>query len=193
MSCASCALSVETILSVQDGVKSCAVNFADNSVAIEFDSSQIKDIDLKNSVQDAGYDLILNIKNNSEESNQLHEASLNRIRQNTIWSGVFAIPIMVIGMFFMDMPYGNYIMWVLATPVLLVWGRSFYINAWHQLKIKKANMDSLVALSTGIAYMFSVFNTLNPQYWHSRGLHPHVYFEASVVIIFFILLGKWLE
>jgi len=193
MSCASCALSVETILSAQDGVKSCAVNFADNSVAIEFDSSQTKDIDLKKSVQDAGYDLILNIKNNSEESNQLHEASLNRIRQNTIWSGVFAIPIMVIGMFFMNMPYGNYIMWVLATPVLLVWGRSFYINAWHQLKIKKANMDSLVALSTGIAYIFSVFNTLNPQYWHSRGLHPHVYFEASVVIIFFILLGKWLE
>jgi len=75
-------------------------------------------------------------------------------------------------------------MWVLATPVLLVWGRSFYINAWHQFKIKKANMDSLVALSTGIAYIFSVFNTLNPQYWHSRGLHPHVYFEASVVIIF---------
>ncbi|MBP8034512.1 MAG: copper-translocating P-type ATPase [Bacteroidia bacterium] len=193
MSCASCALSVETILSAQDGVKSCAVNFADNSVVIEFDSSQTKDIDLKKSVQDAGYDLILNIKNNSEESNQLHEASLNRIRQNTIWSGVFAIPIMVIGMFFMDMSYGNYIMWVLATPVLLVWGRSFYINAWHQLKIKKANMDSLVALSTGIAYIFSVFNTLNPQYWHSRGLHPHVYFEASVVIIFFILLGKWLE
>jgi Cu2+-exporting ATPase len=193
MSCASCALSVETILSAQDGVKSCAVNFADNSVAIEFDSSKTKDIDLKKSVQDAGYDLILNIKNNSEESNQLHEASLNRIRLNTIWSGVFAIPIMVIGMFFMDMPYGNYIMWILATPVLLVWGRSFYTNAWHQLKIKKANMDSLVALSTGIAYVFSVFNTLNPQYWHSRGLHPHVYFEASVVIIFFILLGKWLE
>lgn len=193
MSCASCALSVETILSAQDGVKSCAVNFADNSVAIEFDSSQTKDIDLKKSVQDAGYDLILNIKNNSEESNQLHEAFLNRIRQNTIWSGVFAVPIMIIGMFFMDMPYGNYIMWVLATPVLVVWGRSFYINAWHQLKIKKANMDSLVALSTGIAYVFSVFNTLNPQYWHSRGLHPHVYFEASVVIIFFILLGKWLE
>ena len=193
MSCASCALSVETILSAQDGVKSCAVNFADNSVAIEFDVSQTKDVELKKSVQDAGYDLILNIKNNSEESNLLHEASLNRIRLNTIWSGVFAVPIMIIGMFFMDMPYGNYIMWVLATPVLLVWGRSFYINAWHQLKIKKANMDSLVALSTGIAYMFSVFNTLNPQYWHSRGLHPHVYFEASVVIIFFILLGKWLE
>lgn len=193
MSCASCANSVETILSSQPGVKKASVNFADNSVSVEFDPSLINEAALKKSIQDVGYDLILNIKNNSEESSQLHEESLKLIRKNTIWSGIFAFPIMVIGMFFMDMPYGNFIMWALATPVLLVWGRSFYINAFHQLKLKKANMDSLVALSTGIAYIFSVFNTLNPEYWHSRGLHPHVYFEASVVIIFFILLGKWLE
>lgn len=193
MSCASCALSVETVLSSQEGVKNCNVNFADNSVVIEFDDAITNELALKKSVQNVGYDLILNIKNNSEESNQLHQESLNKIRKNTIWSGVFALPTMVIGMFFMDMPYANYIMWALATPVLLVWGRSFYINAYHQLKLKKANMDSLVALSTGIAYLFSVFNTLDPMYWHSRGLHPHVYFEASVVIIFFILLGKWLE
>ena len=120
MSCASCALSVETILSAQEGVKSCAVNFADNSVAIEFDSSQTKDTHLKKSVQDAGYDLILNVKNNSEENNQLHQESLNRIRLNTIWSGVFAIPIMVIGMFFMDMPYGNYISMMFTAPVVLL-------------------------------------------------------------------------
>ena len=193
MSCASCALSVETILSAQDGVKDCVVNFADNSVAIEFETTKTNELALKKRVQDVGYDLILNIKNNSEESNQLHEDSLNLIRKNTIWSGVFALPTMIIGMFFMNIPYGNFILWALATPVLVLWGRSFYINAYHQLKLKKANMDSLVALSTGIAYIFSLFNTLNPQYWYSRGLHPHVYFEASVVIIFFILLGKWLE
>lgn len=193
MSCASCALSVETVLSSQEGVKSSNVNFADNSVVIEFDDAKTNELTLKKSVQNVGYDLILNVKNNSEESNQLHQESLNKIRKNTIWSGVFALPTMVIGMFFMDIPYANYIMWAFATPVLLVWGRSFYINAYHQLQLKKANMDSLVALSTGIAYLFSVFNTLNPMYWHSRGLHPHVYFEASVVIIFFILLGKWLE
>ena len=193
MSCASCALSVETVLSSQEGVKSSNVNFADNSVVIEFDGAKTNELTLKKSVQNVGYDLILNVKNNSEESNQLHQESLNKIRKNTIWSGLFALPTMVIGMFFMDLPYANYIMWAIATPVLLVWGRSFYINAYHQLKFKKANMDSLVALSTGIAYLFSVFNTLNPMYWHSRGLHPHVYFEASVVIIFFILLGKWLE
>jgi Cu2+-exporting ATPase len=193
MSCASCTLSVETILSAQDGVKDCVVNFADNSVAIEFETTKTNELALKKSVQAVGYDLILNIKNNSEESNQLHQDSLNLIRKNTIWSGVFALPTIIIGMFYMNMPYGNFILWALATPVLVLWGRSFYINAYHQLKLKKANMDSLVALSTGIAYIFSVFNTLNPQYWYSRGLHPHVYFEASGVIIFFILLGKWLE
>jgi len=193
MSCASCAISVETILTAQKGVNKANVNFADNSVAVEYDDSIINESLLKKSIQDVGYDLILDVKNNSEESDELHKQSLNRIRKNTIWSGVFAIPIMIIGMFFMNMPYGNFIMWILSTPVILVWGRSFYINAFHQLKLKKANMDSLVALSTGIAYIFSVFNTLYPSYWHHRGLHPHVYFEASVVIIFFILLGKWLE
>lgn len=186
-------MSVETILSSQEGVKSCNVNFANNTATVEFDNIITNEAALKKSVQDVGYDLILNVKADSEESIQLYEKSFQKVKTNTIWSGIFSIPIMVIGMFFMNLPYGNFIMWALATPVLLVWGRRFYINAWHQLKIKKANMDSLVALSTGIAYLFSVFNTLYPEYWHQRGLHPHVYFEASVVIIFFILLGKLLE
>lgn len=193
MSCASCAISVETILGAQNGVKKALVNFADNSVQIEYDTELISESQLKKSIQEVGYDLILNVKNNSTESDLIHHTALQKIKQNTIWSGILSLPIATIGMFFMDLPYANYIMWILSTPVLLVWGRSFYINAWHQLKLKKANMDSLVALSTGIAYLFSVFNTLYPEYWHQRGLHPHVYFEASVVIIFFILLGKWLE
>jgi Cu2+-exporting ATPase len=95
-------------------------------------------------------------------------------------------------MFFMNIPYANYIMWALATPVM-VFGRQFFIGAWKQTKHGSANMDTLVALSTGVAYLFSVFNTLFPGYWHSRGLHPHVYFEAAAVVIAFILLGKLLE
>jgi Cu2+-exporting ATPase len=193
MSCASCAISVETILAAQNGVKKAHVNFADNSVQVEFEPELITELQLKESIQQVGYDLILNVKNNSEESDNIHQAALKKIKTNTLWSGILSLPIAIIGMFFMEMPYANYIMWVLSTPVLVIWGRSFYSNAWHQLKQKRANMDSLVALSTGIAYLFSVFNTLYPEYWHQRGLHPHVYFEASVVIIFFILLGKWLE
>ncbi|HRF15719.1 MAG TPA: copper-translocating P-type ATPase, partial [Bacteroidia bacterium] len=99
----------------------------------------------------------------------------------------------VIGMFFMDLSYANEIMWLFSTPVVLWFGKDFFINAWKQAKHRSANMDTLVALSTGIAYLFSVFNMLFPQFWHQRGLHAHVYFEAAAVIVVFILLGKMLE
>ena len=111
----------------------------------------------------------------------------------TYWALALSFPVVVIGMFFMDMSFANEIMWVLSTPVLFWLGRDFYINAWKQAKHRSANMDTLVALSTAVAYIFSVFNTLVPEFWHERGLHAHVYFEAASVIIGFILLGKLLE
>jgi Cu2+-exporting ATPase len=96
-------------------------------------------------------------------------------------------------MFFMNIPYGNYISMILTLPVIGWFGRSFFINAWKQARHGKANMDTLVALSTGIAFLFSAFNTLAPGFWHARGIHPHVYYEAAAVIIAFISLGKLLE
>lgn len=93
----------------------------------------------------------------------------------------------------MDMPYANYIMWLLASPVLFWCGRGFFVNAWKQLRHRSVTMDTLVASSTGIAYLFSLFNMLFPSVWLSRGIEPHVYFEASSVIIAFILLGRLLE
>jgi Cu2+-exporting ATPase len=96
-------------------------------------------------------------------------------------------------MFFMNLPYGNYISLVLTAPVVFYFGRSFFVNAWKQARHGKANMDTLVALSTGIAFLFSTFNTFFPEYWHARGLHAHVYFEAAAVVIAFISLGKLLE
>jgi Cu2+-exporting ATPase len=96
-------------------------------------------------------------------------------------------------MFFMDMPYANWIMLVLATPVVFYFGRNFFINAFKQARNGKASMDTLVALSTGVAWLFSTFNTLYPEFWHARGLHAHVYFEAAAVVIAFISLGKLLE
>jgi Cu2+-exporting ATPase len=83
-------------------------------------------------------------------------------------------------------------MLALALPVLWL-GRNFYVNAWKQARHGKANMDTLVALSTATAFLFSTFNTFYPEFWHRRGIHPHVYFEAAAVIITFILLGKLLE
>jgi Cu2+-exporting ATPase len=107
---------------------------------------------------------------------------------------------MVIGMFFKGtpgsgryLPYANYIMWALATLSLFVFGRDFYKNAWNQAKHFSSNMDTLIALSTGTAYLFSVFNTLFPSVWTSRGLESNVYFESATVIIAFILIGRTLE
>lgn len=93
----------------------------------------------------------------------------------------------------MDMPYAKFILWALATPLVFWLGRSFFRNAWKQARHRSVSMDTLVALSTGIAYLFSVFNTLFPEFWQSRGMHAHVYYEASGVVIAFVLLGKFLE
>jgi Cu2+-exporting ATPase len=103
------------------------------------------------------------------------------------------VPVVIIGMFFMDMPYGNYISMALSAPVVFYFGRNFFVHAWKQARFGKANMDTLVALSTGIAFTFSLFNTFFPEFWLSRGVHAHVYYEAAAVVIAFISLGKLLE
>ncbi|WP_346315948.1 heavy metal translocating P-type ATPase [Chitinophaga sp. YIM B06452] len=191
MSCAACAGSVESMLMAQPGIRSVAVNFASSSALVEYTPSAANPAEWKKAIQSVGYDLLTDNMNGSLEDHQ--RAHYSSLKQRTLWSVIFSIPLIVIGMFWMEMPYANYIMWTLATPVVLVLGRQFFVNAWKQARNGKANMDTLVALSTSIAYIFSIFNTLNPEFWHSRGLHAHVYFEAAAVVIAFILLGKLLE
>ncbi|CAK5273306.1 unnamed protein product [Mycena citricolor] len=116
-----------------------------------------------------------------------------RLRYDTIGAWLFSLPIVVIAMLFMHMPYGNWIMLILSLPVLFFFGRGFFVNGWKQLRHRQANMDTLVALSTSIAFLFSLFNTVYPQFWLRRGLEPHVYYEAACVIIAFVLVGKLLE
>lgn len=194
MSCASCAISAETIVKAQTGVVDAAVNFANASVKVEYIPTIVTPEQLKQSVQSIGYDLVIEDSKEAKQAlEDLHNQKLQSLKQKTIWSIALSIPLILIGMFFMDIPYANYIMWALATPVVLIFGRQFFVNAWKQTKHRSANMDTLVALSTGIAYIFSVFNTVYPQFWHSKGLHAHVYFEAAAVVIAFILLGKLLE
>lgn len=194
MSCASCAASAETIVAAQPGVINAAVNFANTSLQVEYVPTITSPEQLKQAIQGVGYDLMIEDSKEAKEAlEDLHRIKLQSLRQKTIWSVLLSLPLVIIGMFFMNMPNANYIMWALATPVVLIFGRQFFVNAWKQAAHRSANMDTLVALSTGIAYVFSVFNTLNPQFWHSRGIHPHVYFEAAAVVIAFILLGKLLE
>lgn len=194
LSCASCAVSAESMLSATPGVIHAGVNFANSSATVEFEPAQVTLQQLKSAVQSIGYDLITDESPEAAEAlEDLHQQQFRTLKQKALWSIICSVPLVIIGMFFMDIPYANYIMWALSTPVVLVFGRQFFINAWRQARHRNANMDTLVALSTSIAYIFSVFNTLNPDFWHSRGLHAHVYFEAAAVVITFILLGRLLE
>ena len=192
LGCASCAIHVEGELKTHKGVISVAVNYANASAIVEYETSTTNAEDLKSSVQAIGYDLLIDAEgeNQQEEIQQIH---YKKLVKSTIGAIVLSLPVVVIGMFLMDMPYANWIMLALATPVVGWFGRNFFVNAFNQAKHGSANMDTLVALSTGISYLFSTFNTLFPEVWHRKGIHPPVYFEASAVVIAFILLGKVLE
>ena len=194
MSCAACASRVEKTLAGQTGVRMAAVNYAAATVKVEYDRTACTAESLRKAVQDAGYDLLVQKDGNAaDEAEKAHDERYAQLKSRTIWAIVLSLPVAVIGMFFMDMPYAEYIMWALSTPVVFWLGRGFFISAWKQLRHRTANMDTLVANSTGIAYLFSVFNMLFPEFWLSRGIEPHVYFEASSVIIAFILLGRLME
>lgn len=193
MTCAGCAVSVQSTIAAQAGVEEAEVNYANQSVSIRYQPDKVSPEDFQRAVQSVGYDLIIDSefgKQKQEEAQQDHYRDLKR---RTILAAVLSFPVVVIGMFLMNIPYANLYMLVLTTPVLFIFGKSFFINAFKQARHGRANMDTLVALSTGIAYLFSVFNTFYPEFWISRGLEPHVYFEAAAVIIVFIMLGKLLE
>ncbi|AGA80326.1 heavy metal translocating P-type ATPase [Echinicola vietnamensis] len=192
MTCASCASSVESILSHIDGVSQASVNFASNSVLVEHDPS-VSPLDLQNALRSVGYDLIIDEENPSQAQEERQRQHYLEVRNRTIWSALLTFPVFILGMFYMNWMPGQWISLLLTIPILFYFGKNFFINAFKQAKHGKANMDTLVALSTGIAFVFSLFNTLFPDFWHARGIHPHVYYEAATVIITFISLGKLLE
>ncbi|MDR2085350.1 MAG: heavy metal translocating P-type ATPase [Bacteroidales bacterium] len=194
MGCAACAAKIDKMLNETEGIEKAAVNFANATVTVEFDPDSTSSEKIRAAVQNIGYDLIIDEnKNLSDELEEIHQKKFKQLKTRTVWAIILSLPIFVIGMFFMHMPYANIIMCVLSTPVVFWLGRDFFINAWKQLKHRSVSMDTLVALSTGIAYFFSLFNMFFPEFWISRGIEPHVYFEASSVIIAFILLGRLLE
>ena len=193
MSCAACAARVGKTLQQQKGVEDANVNYASASVRVTYDTSVCTAEILKTAVQNAGYDLITEEK---PGENPAEEAALKNYRQlvrQTTASVVLAVPVVILSMLFMDSDPVKYVVWALSTVVVFLFGRRFYINAWRQLRHGSANMDTLVASSTGIAYLFSLFNLFFPEFWTSRGMEPHLYFESSAVIIAFILLGRTLE
>ena len=193
MTCAACAVSVESMLKATAGVKVASVNFANQTALVEYDPTIAKPADLQNAVRSIGYDLVVDVEYPQAVKEEAQLKHYEEVKSRTIWSSILSVPVVIIGMFFMDMPYGNYISMILSAPVVFYFGRTFFVHAWKQARFGKANMDTLVALSTGIAFLFSMFNTFFPEFWHNRGIHTHVYYEAAAVVITFISLGKLLE
>ncbi len=194
LSCASCAVSAQSMVKAKEGVIDASVNFATTSLTVEYLPNLVGPEDMQKALQSVGYDLLIDTKSDtSDVLDEIREQKYKKLKRRTAGAILLSVPVVIIGMFFMNMPFANEIMWILSTPVIMIFGRDFYINAWKQAKHRAANMDTLVALSTGVAYSFSVFNTLWPEFWYTRGLHAHVYFEAATVIIAFIMLGKLLE
>jgi len=194
MSCASCAASSQSMLENLPGILNVSVNYANGNAAVEYLPDEIQPQEMQKALQSVGYDLLIEDENNSRgKLEEIEMKSYQSLRRRTFLAIILSVPLILIGMIFMNIPYADYIMWVLATPIVFIFGRQFFSGAWKQLKHGKANMDTLVAMSTGIAYFFSVFNILYPSFWTSRDIAPHVYFEAAGVIIAFILIGKLLE
>lgn len=194
MSCASCAARVDKTLNGLPGVYQATVNYATAVAQVEYNPEVCSDATLQAAVQDAGYDLLVDTGEDvADKAEEIRLTRYRKIKRRTVAALLLSLPIMVISMFFEDISSLKYVLWILATPVVFGLGREFYINAWRQLKHDTSNMDTLVAVSTGIAYTFSVFNLLFPDFWLSRGIEPHIYFEAASVIIAFILLGRLLE
>lgn len=199
MSCAACAVSVESMLKETAGVQDAGVNYANQSAWVQYNPALANPETLRQTVQSIGYDLVIE---DETEARQQQEASQQRryetLKRQTIGASILAGLVVLLGMVVMefipvDHTLLNWMMLFLAAPVVFGFGRQFFINAYKQARHGRANMDTLVALSTGIAFVFSTFNTVYPEFWTRQGLAVHVYFEAAAVVIAFILLGKFLE
>jgi Cu2+-exporting ATPase len=175
------------------GVVGVAVNLAASSVTIEYLPERVSLPHIRKAVQAKGYDLLIEETGSLEMAERIQADEYSKLKDRTIAAIVLSLPLVAISMFFMDIPFANEWMWALATPIVFGLGKDFFIRAERQLRHRTASMDTLVALSTGVAYLFSIFNMLFPEFWLSRSIQPHVYFETASVIIAFVLLGRCLE
>ncbi|GAA4239310.1 heavy metal translocating P-type ATPase [Postechiella marina] len=195
MTCASCAMSIESYIKEQDGIYNVAVNYPNQSIALDYDTSKVSIKTIEEKIKQIGYTLVIGEHKTSQNTfEKLEKKKLELLKKKLIIAIVFSTPIFIMAMFLPEkIAYKNWVMLLLALPVLFYSGAEFFIIALKKLKHFSTNMDTLVALSTGIAFLFSLFNTLNPQYFINKGLVPHVYYESAVIIITLILLGRFFE
>lgn len=194
MACAGCAANVERRLNELNGISSAAVNFAARTALVEYDPKVITPQMMKDEIIKAGYDLVID-EDESVAAIERHAYSQLLRRMAASW--VFAALTMGISMRWLNVgsaSTANQTMLIIALINIAYCGRMFYANAWRQLMHKTANMDTLVAMSTLISFLFSLFNTFwGDSFWGSRGIENHTYYDASVMIITFVLTGRVLE
>ena len=193
MACSVCSANVEKKLQSLEGINSASVSLASRTALVDYDPDIISLEDMKREISNAGYDLVIESNRSVEEINR-REFTL--LRRRTLASWLFAILTMCFSMGWISHTgsFANQICLLLTLANLLYCGKQFYVSAWKQLLHHTANMDSLVALSTLIAFLFSTFNTFfGEMVWGARGIEWHTYFDASVMIITFVLTGRCLE
>ena len=194
MACSACSANVEKKLNSLEGVHAASVSLAGRSALIDFDPAVISLDDMKREINNIGYDLVTEADRSAIE---IEKSAYVLLRRKTILSWIFALLVMAISMHWIvlgNRDMGNQVSLLLALFNLIYCGRSFYLTAFKQLRHGAANMDTLVALSTGISFLFSVFNTFwGESVWGSRGIAWHTYYDASVMIITFVLTGRLLE
>lgn len=192
MSCASCASRLETLLNREEGIADATVNYASKSARIVFKNNSTHTQNVHALAHDAGFTLTPQQSVFAHESH--HEQRASVLRKNTVLALVLALPVFIIGMFFHNLgTLGNWVSFVLTTPILFIAGKQFFVAAYRNLRQKSLSMDTLVALSTGVAYGYSAIATVSPDFLLNNGIHPHVYFESAAIITAFILLGRLLE
>ncbi|WP_270536191.1 heavy metal translocating P-type ATPase [Prevotella denticola] len=194
MACSACSANVEKKLSELDGINSASVSLPGRSALIDYDPEVISLEKMKTEINEIGYDLVIDKKTSVEE---IEKRTYTLLKRRTLLSWLFAIAVMCVLMRWIDLgsrDISNQVSLLIALSNMLCCGRQFYVSSWKQLLHGTANMDTLVALSTGIAFLFSSFNTFwGDAAWTSRGIVWHTYFDASVMIITFVLTGRLLE
>lgn len=191
MSCVVCAGNVERTVNAVDGVNSASVNFAANTITIDYNPQKTTLADIKKAVQDAGYDLVIEQEKSAGE--EAEKKSYRALRRKLVAAWVLAVPVMIISMAGNGEKWAEWTTAILATALLAYSGREFYIKAWKMAKAKSANMDTLVAMSTAVAWLFSIFIVLFPGFSESHGLGHYAYFDSATMIIAFVLTGRLLE
>ena len=191
MHCASCASAIEAELTKNKGIQQANVNFATKKLFLTYDSSLISQYKIKKIILDKGY--IPKEITEDLDTKDLEEKEFKELRFNLIISAIFTVPVLVISMFIIHLPYKNLILFLLSLPIIFWAGNQFYIRAFKALKYFSANMDTLIAVGTGSAFVFSVVSTFMPHFFEISGQKPHVYYEVADVIITLILFGRMLE